>query len=292
MDRIMNHDIEINIPDNTVIPEPIIMNCIFNDDNTQEMQPRKHKIRIGKNSKVTVVFHYQSETQKQYSANIIQDIISDENSYLEHVIIQDHHLDVSHEEGVHIHQAKFSTVKSYALSRGSKLASFNINTYYAAPNSTCEMVGLYQVADRQHVKFNLNAEHEKPHCRTKQFYRGIIDDKARAVFNGRVVIHPQAHKSESEQTNNNLLLSSLAQINSKPELQVYHDDVKATHGATIGQLDPDALFYLQTRGLSKDQAELLLRHAFLMAVIDEIENPRIQQYFRDALNMQENANGH
>lgn len=267
----MHDGYEITVPDNTVVAEPIEIHCV-----ATENQQLRHIIKIGKNSKAQIIFKYESKADEQYFTNVIQEIHLEANSQLEHVIIQNHNKEAFHIEGVHVKQADNSTMKSYALSKGAKLARFDIQTHYAAPGSHCEMIGLYEVSGKQHVDFHLNAEHKQPHCSTKQFYRGIVDDSGRAVFNARVAIHAQASKSVSEQTNNNLLLSDKAEVDTKPELEVYHDDVKAAHGATVGQLDKDALFYLQARGIEKSQAEFMLREAFLKAVLDEIDNPSIK----------------
>ncbi len=288
---LMQSGVAITIPDNTVIAEPIVITCIANDASAEQTQQLRHIIKIGVNSKAQVIFKYESATEKRYFVNIVQEIHAGENSHLEHVIIQEQHDDALHIEGVHIKQAANSIVKSYALSKGAKLARFDIQAHFAAAGSSCEMIGLYQAKGKQHVDFHLNAEHKQPHCRTKQFYRGIVDDKAKAVFNARVVIHPQADKSVSEQTNNNLLLSNTAEVDTKPELEVYHDDVKAAHGATVGQLDKDALFYLTARGIQKEKAEEMLRTAFLSAVIDEIDSVMVQALFRTALGMMEDKNG-
>jgi Fe-S cluster assembly protein SufD len=283
---------EINIPANTVIDSPIVVTCHVTDEFAKHVLQIRQMVKLGVGSKAVVIFKYESRTEQEYFVNSVQEIYADEGAQLKHVIAQTHNDKAMHIEGVHIKQEANSNVKSYAVSNGAKLARFDIQAHYAAEGAECEMLGAYHVAGKQHVDFHLNAEHRHSHCRSKQFYRGIASDKAKAVFNGRVAIHPQASKSVSEQTNNNLLLSNTAEVDTKPELEVYHDDVKAAHGATVGQLDKDALFYLQARGVEKEKAEAMLRSAFLLALIDEIENPAIKKIFNEALSVQEDCYGY
>ncbi len=131
--------------------------------------------------------------------------------------------------------------------------------------------GLFLAGDRQHVDNHTQIDHVKPHCASREIYKGVLSGKARGVFNGKVIVHKAAQKSDAKQTNKNLLLSENAVINTKPQLEIHADDVKCTHGSTIGQLDPDAIFYLRSRGLDLESARSLLTYAFASEIIGQIQ---------------------
>jgi Fe-S cluster assembly protein SufD len=138
--------------------------------------------------------------------------------------------------------------------------------------------GLYVMGDNQHVDHNTVIEHAQAHCASHEYFNGILDDESRAVFNGRIVVRPGAQKTDSKQTNNNLLLSEHARADSQPQLEIYADDVKCTHGATLGPLDDNALFYLQSRGLSAEVARSMLTYGFGVEILDRIEIPVLRDH--------------
>jgi Fe-S cluster assembly protein SufD len=147
----------------------------------------------------------------------------------------------------------------------------------------CHLDGLYLISGNQHVDNHTRLEHAKPHCDSREIYKGILGEKASGVFHGRIVVLPGAQKTDSKQTNNNLLLSDEAQISTKPQLEIYADDVKCTHGATIGQLDPDALFYLRSRGIDETAARSLLIYAFASQVVNRIKVDLVRTELDDYL---------
>ncbi len=137
-------------------------------------------------------------------------------------------------------------------------------------------LGLFLIDKMQHVDSYTVIEHASPNCTSNQHYKGVLDDMSTGAFNGKIHVHPDAQKTEAFQTNNNILLSDTAKMNSKPQLEIYADDVKCSHGATVGQLDKDALFYLQSRGISRDESRLMLMDAFAHDVISRIKQPALQ----------------
>ena len=172
--------------------------------------------------------------------------------------------------GIRAQQARDSRLLSHSVSLGAALARNDISTALAAPGCDVTLDGLYLVGGRQHVDNHTRVDHAAAHCTSRELYRGVLDSHARAVFNGKVIVHPGAQKSNAQQANHNLLLSRDAEIDTKPQLEIYADDVKCTHGATIGQIDENQLFYLRARGIEASMAKSLLVHAFANDVTERI----------------------
>ena len=164
-----------------------------------------------------------------------------------------------------------------ALSLGGKLARCDIDVELDEPGAEVNLNGLYLTNQRQHVDNHTLIEHKQPHTVSNEHYRGIMNGHSRAVFNGKVIVHEQAQKTEAHQSNANLLLSNNAEVDTKPELEIYADDVKCSHGATVGRLDENMLFYLRSRAVDKDKARSLLTYAFADEIIRDIKFPEIRE---------------
>jgi Fe-S cluster assembly protein SufD len=154
---------------------------------------------------------------------------------------------------------------------GARLSRNNIRAKLAGEGLECILNGLYLTRGDQLADHHMVVEHTQPHCASHEYFNGILDDKSRGVFHGRIYVHPAAQKTDAKQTNKNLLLSDSATADTKPQLEIYADDVKCTHGATIGQLNLESIFYLRSRGMSKDTARQMLIHAFAGEIIERIE---------------------
>ncbi|MDP3636772.1 MAG: SufD family Fe-S cluster assembly protein, partial [Azonexus sp.] len=170
---------------------------------------------------------------------------------------------------------------SFAL--GARLARTGITVALQAEDATCTLDGLYLTDGRQHVDHHTRIDHLKPRCSSREFYKGVLNGASRAVFNGRVVVHPDAQGSDALQTNHNLLLSENAEIDTKPQLEIWADDVKCNHGATVGQLNVDQVFYLCSRGIGQISARALLTRAFAMEVIDRVHILSLQERLDELL---------
>ncbi|HEV2499799.1 MAG TPA: SufD family Fe-S cluster assembly protein, partial [Terriglobia bacterium] len=168
-------------------------------------------------------------------------------------------------------QERSSRFHSHSISLGARLARHDINAVLSGEGAECTLNGLFQVAGEQHVDHHTRLDHAMPHCSSREYYRGVLDGKSMGVFNGAIIVRKDAQKTDAIQSNKNLLLSEGAVINTKPELQILADDVRCTHGATIGQLDEDAIFYLRARGIGLQAARHLLTRAFANDVINRIE---------------------
>lgn len=243
----------------------------------------QHAIVLEKMAKANVFIHYRSLATERYWCNISRQILLKSGADLALHILQTQGEDAVHTETNHIHPGRDAQLKMTTMSLGSKLARFDMDVDFAHEGALCTLVGGYHAQDSQVVDFHMAATHAVGHCATEQYVQGIADGKSRAIFNGRVKINQQASKSVSLQTNHNLLLSDRAEVDTKPELEIDHDDVKCKHGATVGQLDPQALFYLQSRGLSLAQSKAVLQHAFMKQVIDKTDNEAIRELMTQAL---------
>lgn len=243
----------------------------------------QHAIVLEKMAKAHVFVHYRSTATARYWCNVSRHMILKSGSELHLDVLQTQNEDAVHTETNHIHPGRDAQVKMTALSLGAKLARFDMDVNFEHEGAHCTLVGGYHVQASQVVDFHMAATHTVGHCSTEQYVQGIADGKSRAIFNGRVKINKQASKSKSLQTNYNLLLSDRAEVDTKPELEIDHDDVQCKHGATVGQLDPQALFYLQSRGLSLAQAKAVLQFAFMKQVIDKTDHASIRELMTQAL---------
>ena len=200
----------------------------------------------------------------------VTEVVAGAGATVEHTKIQLEASSAFHIATVQAHQARDSHFRSRSISLGGKLARNDINSRLDDEGCRCTLDGLYVVDDDQHVDHHTMVDHAKPHCSSHELYKGILGGRSRGVFNGKIFVRPQAQKTDAVQNNKNLLLSDDATINTKPQLEIFADDVRCTHGATVGQLDEDALFYLRSRGVAAEQARNLLIYAFAREIVDSI----------------------
>jgi len=260
----------IFVPPGAVVTEPVQLLYISSARQTGEAILPRNLVIAGANSKLTVVESYLAASDAAYFTNAVTEILAGENSQVEHVKLQDeapgafHLATIAGEFG----RASKVTVHSFAL--GARLSRNNIRAKLAGEGLECVLNGLYLTRDEQLADHHMIVEHAQPHCASHEHFNGILDDKSRGVFHGRIYVHPIAQKTDAKQTNKNLLLSDHAGVNTKPQLEIYADDVKCTHGATIGQLNAESIFYLRSRGMSQDTARRMLIHAFAGEIIERI----------------------
>ena len=181
-----------------------------------------------------------------------------------------------HIAGIHAEQAETQPLLSHSFALGGRLARNDITSSLNGPECQCTLDGLYLLEGKQLVDHHTRIDHFAPSCTSREHYRGILDGESHGVFNGRVVVHPHAIKTDAHQSNRNLLLSKQAEIDTKPQLEIFADDVKCTHGATVGQLDEDSLFYLRSRGVDADTARSLLIYGFANDIISRVEMPEMR----------------
>jgi Fe-S cluster assembly protein SufD len=200
-----------------------------------------------------------------------------ENAQLNHIKIQTESMKAFHISNTYVHQKSNSRYKNTAVSFGSRLSRNNINTTLDGEGIESILNGLYMAHADQHMDTHTLLDHAKPHCNSHELYRGILADQAKGVFSGKILVRQEAQKTDAVQSNNCILLSEDARIDSKPQLEIYADDVKCTHGATVGQLDENSLFYLRSRGIGAAKAKNILIYAFAEEVIEEIEFELVRQ---------------
>ena len=266
----------INIPSNINIEKPINITYISKDNTGKFATHPRNLILMGENSKATIIENYVGNDETNYFTNSVTETVLLQGSSLKHYKIQQESANAFHIASLNTSQSKDSRFESHSISIGGALVRNNINASLNAEGAEIIMNGFYMTDNTQHVDNHTRVDHLKPHTQSHQNYRGVLNGKSRGVFNGKVVVHPQAQKIEAYQNNANLLLSDDSEIDTKPELEIYADDVKCTHGATVGQLDDDMLFYLRSRAVDEQTARSLLTYAFADEIIKNINFQAIE----------------
>ncbi len=213
-------------------------------------------------SQATVIEDYISLGDEATLSNSVTELVAGESAVIAHCMVERENGQSYNISTLRIEQARAASVASHSILLGGSLVRNNVHPVLAGEGAECLINGLFIGADRQHLDNYMLVEHASPNCGSRQFYNGILDDQARGVFHGRIIVHKDAQKTDAKQTNRNLLLLDDARVDTKPQLEIHADDVKCTHGATIGQIDEDALFYLRSRGLDEVNARKALFQAF------------------------------
>ena len=267
----------IVIEDNVVIEKPINLLFLSNkQEQSLAMHPR-NLIVMGKHTQATVVESYIGLDDAEYFTNTVTEVVTNDGAQLDHYKVQQESLKGFHIGYLSAQQHQDSRIDSHSISLGGGLVRNDIDVDLTASGAHIALNGLYMASGTQHVDNHTLVNHAKAHTSSEENYRGVLNDKARGVFNGKVVVHEQAQKTDAQQSNANLLLSDDAEIDTKPELEIYADDVKCSHGATIGQLDENMLFYLRSRAIDENTARSLLTFAFADEVIKKIKFAPIRE---------------
>ena len=262
----------VYVPPNTVVTEPIYVHFLvaaWNDDCPYAWQ-RRTLIVCGEGSRATIVEDYSGSSGQVYFTNAVTEAVVAENAGLDHCRLERDGNKACHIATVQVQQSRRSQYTSYAISNGGELARTDLNVIMEAENCEATLNGLYVATGDQLIDHHTRVDHAKPRCASHELYKGILDGRAHGVFNGKVVVHQDAQKTDAKQTNRTLLLSDDAVIDAKPQLEIYADDVKCTHGASIGQLDDEQIFYLRSRGIDVRAARGLLTFAFANEIVQRI----------------------
>jgi len=222
------------------------------------------------NSRVTVIEDYVTLGEETYITNTVAEFVLADSAHVNHVRIQRDSKEAFHIANCSVSLAQNSNYQSVSIAFGARISRYNLNVLLKGEGAECTADGLALISNRQLADTHACIDHIKPHCTSHQLHKCIIDDAAHAVFNGKIIVRPDAQLTNSTQSNRNLLLTSKARIDTKPQLEIFADDVKCAHGATIGQLDNEEIFYLKSRGLSEVTARDLLTYAFGAEVIERI----------------------
>jgi Fe-S cluster assembly protein SufD len=252
-----------------------ILNLITNEGKNQAVHPRC-VILAQRNSDSIIFEEFKIMGNGTSFVNSVTDVIVEDGANLEHIIIDDFAKNTYHVANVCVKQCKDSNFVSHNFSMGKKFARRDFNVELNQSGANCNLFGLYFVDKENHIDHHTTIEHKKAHCNSNEHYKGILSGKSTGVFNGRIHVHPDAQKTDAIQNNQNLLLSDDAIIHTKPELEIYADDVKCTHGATVGQLDEKGLFYLRARGLNRKEAQQILMRAYVNEIIENVSDEKIK----------------
>lgn len=267
----------IHIPKNTQAMKPIeIIHFATGAASALMLQPR-NLIVVDQNAEVQIVERHQSLTENEVFTNAVTEIFADKSAIVDFYKIQNDAHTASLVDNTYIDQKDHSVVKVHTFSFGGKLIRNNLNFYQNGERIDSTMKGVTIIGDKQHIDHHTLVHHRQPNCESHQDYKGIYDGSSTGVFNGKIIVDRLAQKTNAFQQNNNLLISDKATINTKPQLEIFADDVKCSHGCTIGQLDQDALFYLQSRGIGKKEAQALLMYAFANNVLASVHIPELKR---------------
>src|SRR5271154_3593355 len=266
----------IFVPAGVEVAEPVQLIYISGAKNSGETILPRNLVIAEANSKLTVVESYISTGNVAYFTNAVTEIFAGDNARLEHVKLQDEALDAFHIATIAGEFGRASNVTVHSFALGAKLSRTNIRTKLAGEGLECILNGLYLTRGEQLADHHMIVEPAQPHCASHEYFNGILDDKSKGVFHGRIYVHPIAQKTDAKQTNKNLLLSDDATADTKPQLEIYADDVKCTHGATIGQLNDESIFYLRSRGIDTASAKRMLVHAFAGEIIERVKHDSVR----------------
>jgi Fe-S cluster assembly protein SufD len=261
----------IFVPQGVEVAEPVQLIYLSSAKNSGEIIQPRNLVIAEANSKVTIVESYFSTGNAAYVTNAVTELVAGDNANVEHVKVQDEAANAFHVATISGVFGRTSRVNVHSFALGAKLSRNNIRTKLAGEGLECVLNGLYLTKDEQLADHHMIVEHAEPHCASHEYFNGILDDKSKGVFHGRILVQQIAQKTDAKQTNKNLLLSDDASADTKPQLEIYADDVKCTHGATVGQLNSESIFYLRSRGMSEDTARRMLIHAFAGEIIERIK---------------------
>ncbi len=261
----------IEIPDNLILDRPVFLLFVSTAGEQPMASHPRNLIVVGNNSQASIIEGYVGIEDKIYFVNAVTEIVAGENAVVEHYKLQHESLSAFHVATVQAHQARSSNFVSHSISFGGALVRNDTNSTLDGEGAQCTLNGLYLTAGNQHVDNHTMIDHARPHGTSRELYKGILDGNSTAIFNGSIVVRKDAQKTDARQTNKNLLLSEEATVNSKPQLEINADDVKCSHGTTIGHLEEDSIFYLRSRGIGEEQSRNLLIFAFANDVLGQMK---------------------
>ena len=266
----------IHIPKNTEVEKPIqIINFTTGSEAATMLQPR-NLIVVDENAQVQIIERHQSLTNNPTLTNCVTEIFAAKRGIVDYYKVQNDRDNASLIDSTYIDQGRESHVSVHTFSFGGKLTRNNLNFYQNGEYMDSTLKGVTIIGNKQHVDHNTLVHHIEPNCESHQDYKGIFSDSSVGVFNGKVLVNKEAQKTNAFQSNNNLLVNDKATINTKPQLEIFADDVKCSHGCTIGQLDGNAMFYLRARGIPEKEAKALLMYAFANNVLESVKIPQLK----------------
>ncbi|WP_131781328.1 Fe-S cluster assembly protein SufD [Legionella gresilensis] len=281
---ILQTGVFIYLPKGVCLTEPLVL-AHWQSKQEQAVYPR-HLIVAEPESEATIIETFNGQENLNYLTNVITEIALAQKAKLVHYKIQNESKAALHIGHLAVKQAKQSHFESHSISVGGRLVRSDISISLEEEQAQCLMNGLYLPRDNQHMDHHTTVSHHVPSCQSNQDYKGVLAGRSRAVFNGKVIVAKDAQHSEARQQNKNLLLSAQAEVDTKPQLEIFANDVICTHGATVGQLDEDALFYMASRGISCEQANRYLIQAFVTENLNRIPHSKMREWIANLINTQ------
>jgi Fe-S cluster assembly protein SufD len=292
----------IEIPKGVVLEKPIYLLYVSDVSGIPTVSYPRNLIVAGRESQATIIEAYVSDctgtpacahvslenatgnaTEGVYFTNAVSEVAVGEGAVIEYHRIQQESERAFHFGRLELHQERSSSVATHSIATGGALVREEVKAVLGGEGAEATLAGLYVITGRQHIDNQTTLDHAQPHCTSREVYKGVLDGESSAVFNGKIIVRKDAQKTDSKQSNKNLLLSEKAIIDTKPALEIYADDVKCTHGATIGQIDAEAIFYLRSRGIGRQEARDLLTYAFVNDVLGRIKYEPLRERLREGL---------
>lgn len=269
----------LHVPRGTVLEKPLYLVHVSTRQEQAVVSNPRALLVLEDNSRAEVIEHYASTASEQNGfVNALTEARIGNNAELQHSRINLEQENLLHIGGVHVDLQRDARFHGFTIAEGSRLKRIDYQANHCEKGAHFGLNGIYLARNSQLIDYHSNIEHIAAHCTTDEVFRGIIGDKAKAVFNGRIHIHPDAQKTLAELSNRNLLTSNSAEIDTKPELEIYADDVKCAHGATVSQLDATSLYYLQSRGIPLDEARSMLSFGFVNELLQQVADENIRDY--------------
>lgn len=275
----VNEGVLVYVPRGATLDKPVYIVQVATVNGKTNSVNQRLLIVLEESTKAEVIEHFVSTAEQQNSfVNALTEIIVGDNAQLQHYRLHLEEENIQHIGAVHVNLLRNARMRGFTLAHGSRLKRIDYQINHRGQGAELDLQGVYLPRNNQMVDYHTNVQHWVPHCTTNEVFRGIIADSAQAIFNGRIYIHPLAQKTLAELSNKNLLTSNKAEVNTKPELEIYADDVKCAHGATISQLNSTALYYLQSRGVARSEAEVMLSFGFINELLQQVAEPAVRDY--------------
>jgi Fe-S cluster assembly protein SufD len=271
------------VPPNVVVREPIYVTFLQDSEGEHLVWHRRCLIIVEKNAQVTLTESYGGISGLTCFTNAVTEIVVGPGAHVDHYKVQREGDRAFHQATMQVQIGRGAKFSSHAVTQGGQWVRNEINAVFEDEGGECILNGLYQAGGQQLVDNHTFIDHAYPRCTSHELYKGILDGKARGVFNGKIYVRQDAQKTDAKQTNQTLLLSDDATINTKPQLEIYADDVKCTHGATVGQLDAESIFYLRSRGIGLAEARSLLTYAFANDIVSRIKVASVREELERSL---------
>jgi Fe-S cluster assembly protein SufD len=273
----------VHVPDGAILESPIHLLFATAGPGTEFLSHPRILVITGKNSQAMILESYAGPGDRTYFTNSVAEVVVGENAVLEYDRFQSEGDRAFHVGTTQVYQERNSNLVVNSISLGGALVRNNVTAVLDGEGIECTLNGLFLAIGDQHIDNHTAIDHAKPHCNSHELYKGILAGKSRGIFNGKILVRKDAQKTDAKQTNRNLVLSDDATIDTKPQLEIYANDVKCTHGATIGQLDDEAVFYLRSRGISPESAHDMLMYAFASEVIDRVHTESLRHRLEELL---------